>query len=292
MVQIWNTIFSPGMFTQSYMLDAWLGSTVVAIIAGWVGFFVVLRGSAFAAHALPKGGFAGAAGAALLGINSIVGLAIFAVAGALGIGWLGKKGHHDVVTALVLVFLLGLGDLFLNLSNLYAPEIFALLFGEILGISAAEVQVTWILGIVILAALVFLYRPLLFSSIAPENAEVQGIPVRKIEIAFLVVLGLATAVTVPIVGALLTFSLMIGPAAAASHLTQRPLQAITLSIVLNLVVVWLSILMSYDTSWPIGFFVATLAALVYGVARLWSHYSQRRSASDANSHLSDNVRIV
>ena len=114
---------------SSFMVNAWIVATIVAVAAGAVGFFVVTRGASFVAHALPNGSFAGAAGAALVGVDTLIGLAVFALLGALGIGLLGRRGRHDVATALVLVLMLALGALFLSLSSQYAPEVYSLLFG-------------------------------------------------------------------------------------------------------------------------------------------------------------------
>src|SRR6202142_99403 len=123
---------------SGFMVHTWIVATLVATVGGAVGFFVVLRGSAFVAHAVPNGSFAGAAGANLVGINPIVGLGVFSLGGALGIGLLSRRGRPDVATALTLVFMLGLGALFLGFSVEYAPEIYSLLFGEVLGISSNE----------------------------------------------------------------------------------------------------------------------------------------------------------
>ena len=118
-----------------FMMNTWAVATIVAPVAGVVGFFVVLRGSAFPAHAIPKGAFAGAAGASLLGISTLLGLAVFSLLGALGIGALGRRGRHDVATALALVMMLALGAAFLSRTTEYEPEIYSLLFGEVLGVS-------------------------------------------------------------------------------------------------------------------------------------------------------------
>jgi zinc/manganese transport system permease protein len=120
------------------MVNTWIAASVVAVVSGVIGFFVVLRGSAFVAHALPQGAFAGAAGAALVGASTLGGLGVFSLLGAVAIGWLGRRGRHDVVTALALVLMLGLGALFLSFSSEYAPEIYSLLFGEVLGVSSGE----------------------------------------------------------------------------------------------------------------------------------------------------------
>src|SRR5215831_10560600 len=124
---------------SGYMVNTWTVATIVAVVAGVVGYFVVLRGAAFPAHAIPKGAFAGAAGASLLGINTLIGLAVFSLLGALGIGSMGRRGRRDVVTALALVMMLALGAAFLSRSSQYEPEIYSLLFGEILGVSTTEV---------------------------------------------------------------------------------------------------------------------------------------------------------
>ena len=135
-----------------FMLNAWIVATMVAVVAGVVGFFTVMRGSAFVAHAVPQAGFAGAAGASLLGISTFAGLGVFALVSALAIGLLGKRGRHDAMTALTLVFMLGLGALFLSWSHENASEIYALLFGEVLGVSTNQVLVTAVLGVVAVSA--------------------------------------------------------------------------------------------------------------------------------------------
>src|SRR5580704_14538405 len=252
------------------MINAWTVATVVAVVAGVVGFFVVLRGSVFPAHAIPNGAFAGAAGASLIGVNTLAGLGVFAVVAALGIGALGRRGRHDVVTALALVVMLALGALFLSQSSGYEPEIFSLLFGEVLGIASNEIRPVAVLGLVCIAAIAVLYRPLTFSSVVPEIAESQGISNYRIEMTFLVVVALATAMTVPVVGALLIFSLMIGPPAAARSFTDRPFLAIALSVAIALATVWAAIALSFQTNWPIGFFVGALSAFFYGVGRIWA----------------------
>ena len=245
------------------MLNTWIAASIVAVVAGITGFFAVLRGSTFAAHAIPNGAFAGAAGASLLGINVIWGLAVFAVGGALGIGALGRRARHDVVTALALVVMLGLGALFVSVSTQYAEETYSLLFGEVFGVSRGEVLPILGLGVAAAVAIGVAFRPLMLTSALPEVAEARGVSTRRAEIYFLVVMALATSMTVPVVGALLMFSLMIGPAAAARSVTARPGAAMALSVLIALATVWLSIALSYQTNWPLGFFVGTIGAVFY-----------------------------
>jgi zinc/manganese transport system permease protein len=268
-----------------FMMNTWLVATIVAPVAGVVGFFVVLRGSAFPAHAIPKGAFAGAAGASLLGISTLAGLAVFSVLGALGIGSLGRRGRHDVTTALWLVMMLALGAAFLSRTTQYEPEIYSLLFGEVLGVSATQILPVAALGVVCIAAVTVLYRPLMLSSVVPEIAEAKGLRSYRMEICFLLVVALATAMTVPVVGALLIFSLMIGPPAAARSFTDRPGLAMLLSVAIALVTVWAAIAGSYLYNWPVGFFVGVLGAFSYGIGRAWAAWRRTRSTPHAAPQL-------
>ncbi|WP_300610098.1 metal ABC transporter permease [Trebonia sp.] len=252
---------------SSLMMNTWITASIVAVIAGMTGFFAVLRGSTFAAHAIPNGAFAGAAGASLLGINVIWGLAVFAVGGALGIGGLGRKARHDVVTALALVLMLGLGALFVSVSTEYAEETYSLLFGEVFGVSRGEVLPIAGLGLVAAAAIGLAFRRLMLTSTLPEVADARGVSTRKTEVYFLVVMALATSMTIPVVGALLMFSLMIGPAAAARAVTARPGVAMALSVAIALATVWASIVLSYRTNWPLGFFVGVAGAVFFLISK-------------------------
>jgi zinc/manganese transport system permease protein len=271
----------------SFMTNAWIVATIVAVIAGVVGFFVVLRGSAFPAHAIPNGAFAGAAGANLIGVSTLLGLGVFSVLAALGIGALGRRGRHDVATALGLVVMLALGALFLSQSTGYEPEIFSLLFGEVLGVSSNEILPVLVLGLICIAAIAVLYRPLTMSSVVPDIAEAKGVSNYQVEMAFLVVVALSTAMTVPVVGALLIFSLMIGPPAAGRSFTDRTSIAIALSVGIALVTVWAAIALSFVTDWPIGFFVGAFSAVWYAIGRGWAFWRRQRPvrASDRLAHL-------
>ena len=256
------------MFSD-FMTNTWLAATIIAVVAGAVGFFVVLRGASFLAHALPHGAFAGAAGATLLGIDPILGMGVFAVGGAVAVTTLGRRGRHDVVTALSLVAMLGLGALFLSLGSQYSAEVYALLFGQILGVSSAQILPILVLGVVCALVIVVAYRPLMLSSVLPEMAAARGISNQGMAVVFALVVALATAMSVPVVGALLMFSLLIGPAAAAQSFVSDPLRAIPLSIGFALVTVWAAIAASYASNLPIGFFVTAISAVLYGLGRGW-----------------------
>jgi zinc/manganese transport system permease protein len=263
---------------SGFMMNAWITATIVAVVAGVVGYFVVLRGSAFPAHAIPKGAFAGAAAASLLGVSTLIGLGVFSILGAVGIGSLSRRGRQDVVTALALVMMLALGAAFLSRTTEYEPQVYSLLFGEILGVSSSQILPVATLAVACIAAVAVIYRPLMLSSVVPEIAEARGIRSYRIEICFLLVVALATTVTVPVVGALLIFSLMIGPPAAARSLTSRPVLALLLAVVIALATVWAAIALSYQYNWPVGFFVGVLGALSYAVGRGLAAWQRTRPA--------------
>jgi zinc/manganese transport system permease protein len=269
-----------GRFVFSdFLINTWITASIVAVVAGLVGFFVVLRGSSFLAHALPHGTFAGAAGATLLGLDPILGMGIFAVGGALAVSTLGRRGRNDVVIALALVVMLASGALFLSLGNQYSAEVFALLFGQILGVSTVELLPIIALGTVCIVAIVVAYRPLLLVSVLPDQAAARGVSTFGMSVFFAVVVALATTMSVPVVGALLMFSLLVGPPAAARLFTADPLRAIPLSIAFALVIVWISIAAAYETSLPVGFFVTLGSAVLYGAGRGWFAISARRLAA-------------
>jgi zinc/manganese transport system permease protein len=174
-----------------------------------------------------------------------------------------------VATALTFVMMLGIGALFVSWSTEYAQEAYSLLFGEVFGVASNEVLPIVALGVVSVAAIAVMFRPLMLSSALPEVAEARGIKARRMDLAFLLVMALATSMTVPVVGALLMFSLMIGPSAAARSVTARPVLAMTLAVVIALVTVWTGIVVSYHTNWPLGFFVGLMGAAFFLLGRAY-----------------------
>ncbi|MHB8312864.1 MAG: metal ABC transporter permease [Candidatus Dormibacteria bacterium] len=280
MTSIWNTIFAPGLFSYSFVVHAWVAASAIAVLAALVGFFVNLRGEAFVAHAVPRGAFAGAAGAFLIGVNSILGLSVFAILMALGMGLMRRRSHNGVITALALVTALGLGDLFLTVGNTYAPEVFALLFGQLLGISGSEMVAISVLSVCLVGVIAVVYRPLLLASTVPDFAAARGVSLTAMNVTFTLLVALAASLTVPVVGALLAFSLMIGPAAAGWYLAKTPWGAMVYSVGIALGTVWVAIVIGYDSSLPIGFLVAGLSLLAYMVARAINWF-RRRPAGEA-----------
>ena len=261
------------LFRYEFVQNAYLVGTIVAIVAPLMGYFVVLRAQAFAGEALADIGFAGATGAAVLGVGSLVGMFFLTILAALGMGALGERIRgRDVEVGMVLSFALGLGVLFLTIYSQFgtnATEGVSVLFGSILSVTRSDVLLTLGTGIGILLLLALLFRPLLFASIDPEVAMTRGVPVRLLSIVFLVLLGITTAVTVLAVGVLLVLALLIAPTAAALRLTRRPLTSIALAVALGLFVTWGGLTLAFvgtGRHLPVGFLISALAALSYFVA--------------------------
>ena len=273
----WNLIRDiQAQFQYAFMQHAYIAGAIVAIVAGVVGYFVVLRSLSFAGHALSHIGFAGATGAVALGVSPIYGLLVFTVGGAVGMGALGKRIYgRDVVIGIVLAWMLGLGVLFLSLYSGYATEAYALLFGEILGISQTDVVVTLVAGVVTLAAIAIMFRPLLFASVDSDVAEAKGVPVRLLSILFMVVLAISVSEAVQVVGVLLIFALLVTPPAIAERLTARPGRSIALSVLLALLFTWVGLFVSFYLPYPVSFFITTLAFVTYLLVRLWIFLRQR-----------------
>ena len=257
------------LFHYDFMVHAFEAGTVIAIVAGAIGYFVVLRGSAFAAHALSHIGFAGATGAVVLSLNPIIGLLAFTLGAGVAIGALGNRlRSRDVTIGIVLAWTLGLGVLFISLYRGYATQAYALLFGEILGISSTDVIVTLVAGVITLVAVVVIYRPLLFSSVDEDLAAARGVPVTALSVAFMAILAVAVTEAVQVVGVLLIFALIVTPAAIAVRFTSRPALAIATGIVLALAFTWLGLAIAFYSPHPVSFFITTLAFATYVAVRI------------------------
>jgi len=257
------------IFYYPFMQHAYEAGTVVAIVAGIVGYFVVLRRSSFAAHSLSHIGFAGAAGAALFGISPVYGLLLFTTVGGSSMAVLSPKAtYRDISIGTVLAFMLGLGVLFISLYTGYATAAYSILFGEILGISSSDVLLTLIAGLVILAAVALVYRPLLFASLDEDVAEAKGLPTLVLGIVFMLLVAVATSIAVQGVGVLLIFSLMVTPAAIAQQLAKRPRRVIIISVAVALMTTWLGLFVAFYEPYPVSFFMTSIVFVLYLLARL------------------------
>src|ERR1700726_4683092 len=268
------------MFDYEFMQHAFAAATIVAIAAGLVGYFLVMRGQTFAGHALSHVGFAGATGAVLIGVTPFWGLIALTLAAGLAMGLLGERvSGRDVAIGMVLSLSLGLGLLFLHFYTAFATQATSLLFGNVLAVDSETVWILLGLGLISITVLAVISRPLLFASLQPELAEAKGVSLRLLSVLFLAVVALATAECAQIVGVLLVFALMVGPAAAAQRMTTGIGRGLLLSAALALFQAWAGITLAFYTDWPSSFWITALSAGTYLVATTLPGISATRKAA-------------
>jgi zinc/manganese transport system permease protein len=245
----------------------------VAIVAGTLGWFMVLRRQTFAGHTLSLVGFPGAAGAVLLGLSPALGFFAFSCGSAIVIATVPRPagatgyGEESAVIGSVQALALGFGFLFVNLYGGNLNGLTSLLFGSFLGITNAQVLALLAVAIPTLGLLAVVARPLVFASVDPDVAAAAGVPVRWIGIGFLVLLGVGVAEAAQITGALLVFALLVLPPATSQALTGRPALGAVLSVGLAVAVTWAGLLIAFYTPYPTGAFITTLSFGAYVVAR-------------------------
>ncbi len=268
------------ILTSSFMRNALVGGTIVALAAGLIGYFVVVRNTAFAAHALAHIGLPGATGAVLLGLPVALGLGVFCVGGALVIGVLGtRRSDREVATGTVLALATGFGLFFNSLATKSSSTMTNVLFGNLLAISAEQLVTFAVLLVLLAASIGFIYRPLLYTSVNVEVAQAKGLPVRLLSMVFMALLGLAITMAVQAVGTLLLFALVITPAATAIMLTPKPPRAMIISTAISVVSVWLGVAMSAMFNLPPSFVIVTIACGAWFVVWLFERHVRPRSAA-------------
>ena len=260
------------LFTFPFMVHALAAGTIVAVMAGVVGWFMVLRRQTFAGHTLSVTAFTGASAAGLAGVPVLVGYfgvcGLGAVALAAAAGTRRALSSESAATGSIGALALALGFLFVSLYHGVLNGLDSLLFGTFLGITSGQVQVLLIVAAVAIALVAVAARPLLYASVDPGVARAAGVRVRLLGLAFLLVLGLSVAETSQITGALLVFALLVTPAATAQRLTTRPLLGVVLSVALALLVTWLGLALAYFSIYPVGFYITSLSFAVYVLARV------------------------
>jgi zinc/manganese transport system permease protein len=273
------------MFGQPFLLYAFLAGTAVALAAGPVGYFLVLRAQVFTSDALSHVAFTGAVAALAFGLDARIGLFLLTTLVAVGMGALGRRGRpDDVVIGSVFAWVLGLGVFFLTLytgsrsgsGNGRAGV--SVLFGSILGLSRDSAMLTALIGLLICALVLAAARPLLFASIDEDVAAARAVPVRLLGYGFLAVAGATAAESTQIVGALLILGLLAAPAGAAMQLTTRPLVALALATGIAVASVWIGLTAAYlIAGTPPSFAILAVATLTYALAAIRRHLGPRRS---------------
>jgi zinc/manganese transport system permease protein len=258
------------LWSYPFMVNAFRAGTIIAVVTGAIGWFMVLRRQSFAGHTLAVAGFPGAAGATLAGIPAGYGYFGFCVAAALVIAAVPRgraaAGAGSAVTGTVQAAALACGYLFVALYKGFLNGVNALLFGSFLGITTGQVALLGLVGLLAVAVLVVFGRPLLLASIDPDGAAARGVPVRTLSVGFLVLLGVAVAEASQITGTLLVFALLVMPAATAQVISAHPALSLGITLVIAVTVTWLALGVAFFTPYPIGFWVTTIAFAGYVTA--------------------------
>ena len=267
------------MLGLEFMRNAFMAGGCIALAAGLVGYFVVLRNQVFTADALSHVAFTGGLGGVLAGLNLLAGVFGSCIAVALAIGALGGRGRgRDIAIGTVFAWVLGVGALFLSLYTTARSAAsgtlgVSVLFGSILGLQPAQVVIGSLTGIATAVVLLLIARPLLFLSVDPEVAVARGVPSRALSALFFVLVAVTVAESVQAVGALLIFGLMVTPAAVAQNLSTRPWVGMALSAGIAVAVVWLGLVVAFYIALPASFLITGLAFVLY----LASHLARRMS---------------
>src|SRR3989449_426556 len=280
----WNPITDlRELFTYPFMVSAIEAGTIVAVMAGVTGWFMVLRRQTFAGHTLSVIAFPGAAAASLAGLPLAVGYFGFCGLGALALaGIAGSRRSLAAESAAIgslQALALALGFLFVSLYHGVLNGIDSLLFGTFLGITSRQVTVLLVVAAAAVTLVVLAARPLFFASVDANVARAGGVPVGLLGFAFLLVLGLSVAATSQITGALLVFALLVTPAATAHRLTSRPWLGLGLAVALALAVTWAGLALAYFSIYPVGFYVTSLSFRLYVLLRLGRALGRRRRAT-------------
>lgn len=260
------------LLAYHFMVNAFWAGTVVAVVAGVAGWFMVLRHQSFVGHTLAVVSFPGAAGAIWLGLSATLGYFVASLAAAVIIAMVPRTGtgtgssEESAVIGTVQAFALACGVLFVSLYGGFLDSLTGLLFGTFLGISNGQVVTLAVVGGLVVVMLAAIGRPLLFATVDADVAAARGVPVRLLGVVFLLLLGLTAAEVSQITGALLVFALLVMPAAAAQQLTARPARSLAATVVIGVVVTWLALAVAYFSVYPVGFYVTTFGFGAYLLA--------------------------
>lgn len=277
--RVLGAIVEPGLLSSGPVHTALLVGGGAAVVSGVVGVFTVMRGQSFAGHALAGVSSAGGSLAFLLGMNPLLGFVVMAVIGAGSMESIGRRrvNERDLATGVVFGAGLALAALFLYFDATFTSTTGAaitVMMGSMFAIPPSTGRLALAVGLVALATVAVIYRPLLLSSASPELAAARGVRVGLAGLLYLLVLALAVALAAITVGAILSTALLIGPAAAALRIARRPGSAVLLAALIGIGTTWAGILLAYDSNdwtlghgWPVSFCVVALVALAYVAAR-------------------------
>lgn len=278
MTDWWSSLFSFENYGELVVLlhNSILAGAILGVVGGLIGVFVVARDMPFAVHGISELSFAGGSAGLLFGIGVIPGALTGSLLAALLIGLLGSRARHrNSITAVIMPFGLGLGILCLSLYSGRSANKFGLLTGQIVAIDDPQIGALAIISAIVIIALLLIWRPLMFASVDPDVAAARGVPTRALSLVFMLLLGLAAAVSVQIVGALLVLSLLVTPAAAALRVSSSPLLVPILSVCFAVVATVGGILLALGGSIPISPYVTTISFAIWVVCTLIARVRRR-----------------
>jgi zinc/manganese transport system permease protein len=270
-IDLWGQLFNFSDYDQLIPLvqNSLIAGALLGLVGGLIGIFVMTRDMSFAVHGISELSFAGAAFALLIGVDVVAGSIAGSLIAALIIGALGSRAKdRNSIIAVLMPAGLGLGILALSLYDGRAANKFGLLTGQIVAVDAPQLYWLFAICTFILIALATVWRPLSFASLDPEVAAARGVPTRTLSVVFMLLLGLAVAASVQVVGALLVLSLLVTPAAAALRVTRSPILTPILSVGFALLAVLGGILLALGGGLPISPYVTSISFLIYVVCRL------------------------
>lgn len=263
-------------FSYDFVRNALIAGSLAGILGAVVGYFVVLRKASFAAHSLAHVGFTGATGAVFFALSPLEGMLIISVLAGVMMGAAGNRlQRSDLAIGMTLSLCLGVGTLFLALFKGFAGQATAILFGNIFGVSHQQIMQTLALSAISLGILLLVSRRLFFASVQPDLAEARGVSLSALSIVFMVILAVSVTLASQVVGILLVFTLIIGPAGVALRLCRTFLAGLTTSVVIGLLVVWIGILLACRTNWPPTFWISTLIFGLYVITELLCRFILR-----------------
>jgi len=268
---LWGRLFNFENYGELLGLvqNSIIAGAVLGIVGGLIGVFVMQRDMAFAVHGISELSFAGASAALLFGANVVAGSLVGSLVAAILIGLLGAKARdRNSIIGVLMPFGLGLGILFLALYPGRSANKFGLLTGQIISVDDPQLGILIVISIVVMVALLLMWRPLTFDSLDADVAAARGVPTRAVSLVFMVLLGLTVAVSVQIIGALLVLALLVTPAAAALRVSASPVLVPLLSMIFGFVSAVGGILLAIGGSLPISPYITTISFAIYVVCRV------------------------
>ena len=246
-----------------------IAGALLALIGGLVGVFVMNRELSFAVHGISELSFAGAAVFLLVGLDVVLGSVIGSLTAAAIIAFLGDRARdRNSIVAVLMPFGLGIGILALALYPGRAANKFGLLTGQIVAVDDPKLGAMVVISAIVLVSLAVMWRPLTFASLDGEVAAARGVKTSLLGIVFVMLLGLAVAAALQIVGALLVLALLVTPAAAALRLSASQFWVPVLSVGFALVAMVGGTLLALGGTLPISPYVTTISFTIYLIARL------------------------